>query len=52
MTRPPVRIIYEKSSPNREPIEHLRYSIEVFDYRDNSLELLGRLPPARHLLPP
>lgn len=38
-----VRIIYEPYEPPRGPIEHLRYSLDVFDARDNLVEVLGRL---------
>ena len=33
------RVVFER----KEPVEHLRYSIDVFDERDNLIEVLGRL---------
>jgi len=38
-----VRIIREPYEPPRGVVEHLRYSIDVFDDRDNLVEVLGRL---------
>jgi hypothetical protein len=33
------RVVFER----REPVETLRYSLDVFDDRDNLIEVLGRL---------
>jgi len=30
-------------SERPDPVEHLRYAVEVFDQRDNFIEVLGRL---------
>jgi len=38
-----VRIVREPYRAPREPIEYLRYSIDVFDERDNLIEVLGRV---------
>jgi hypothetical protein len=40
MTRPPLRVVYERSGP---PPADMRYSIDVFDERDNLVEVLGRV---------
>ena len=37
------RVIHEPAAPTRRVIEHLRYSIDVFDAGDNLVEVLGRL---------
>jgi len=37
-----LRVVYEKDA-NMSGIEDLRYSIDVFDVRDNLTEALGRL---------
>jgi hypothetical protein len=37
------RIIREPSEPPHGPVEHLRYSLDVFDEHDNLVEVLGRL---------
>jgi hypothetical protein len=35
------RVVFEQ--PERRPVESLRYSLDVFDDRDNLIEVLGRL---------
>jgi hypothetical protein len=50
MHRLPLRVIDAKADPNQSHIENLRFSIDVFDARDNLVEVLGRLAdldPAR-----
>jgi multidrug efflux pump subunit AcrA (membrane-fusion protein) len=45
-----VRVIHEGGNANKTWIEHLRYSLDVFDAGDNLAEVLGRLAdldPAR-----
>jgi len=34
------RVVFERAE-SREPVEELRYAIEVFDARDNFIETLG-----------
>ncbi len=43
MKRPGVRIIREPYTPPGAVVEHLRYSLDVFDGRDNLIEVLGRV---------
>ena len=33
------RVVFER----RDPVEQLRYTLDVFDQRDNLVEVLGRL---------
>ncbi len=35
------RVIFERNAP--EPQEYLRYTLDVFDERDNLVEVLGRV---------
>ncbi len=37
-----VRVIYERNDP-KPPQENLRYTIDVFDERENFVEVLGRV---------
>jgi hypothetical protein len=41
--RPPVRIVREPYTPPNRVDEDLRYTIDVYDDRDNWIECLGRL---------
>ena len=36
------KVVYEREPP-RGPVEHLRYSLDVFDAGDNLIEVLGRV---------
>ena len=50
MTKPTLRVVYERSGP---PPADMRYSLDVYDSRGNWVELLGQLQdldPARAAL--
>jgi hypothetical protein len=36
------RVVFERREP-RKPVEHLRYTLDVYDERDNLVEVLGRV---------
>jgi hypothetical protein len=38
-----VRVVHEPYEPPGGVVEHLRYTIDVYDRRDNAIEVLGRL---------
>jgi hypothetical protein len=43
MKRPGIRIVREPYTPPPAPPESLRYTLDVYDERDNHVETIGRL---------